>query len=203
MSIRPLKVINPGRKKAKSAPAKRAPRKAANPPRAKVRYRNNPPSRNWMDDFIGSASAMGGGLAMSYVSEKVSSTMPAGAGAKYTPVGLALVLTGAMGLTARKNMILRSFFLGGIGALASDQAKKLGYVDQVQAVEGVSGMGRMSSSQRIASILGTGPGRSRMNDMGFLSPGSPRIRQTAASMGYLTPGGPYVNQSETSVVDVY
>ena len=126
---------------------------------------------------------------------------------KYAPVGVALVLTGVMGLTARRNMTLRSFFLGGIGALAAAQAEKLDYISpQTQ------GLGRVSSAERIASILGTGPGRSRMNRMrnpghyedmmGYLAPGGPAINQTASSMGYLSPGGPFVNQTAPTA-DVY
>ena len=104
-----------------------------------------------MDDAVHSASAMGGGLAFSYISEKAGEMLPGAAG-KYAPVGFALLLTGAMGLTARRSMALRAFFLGGIGSLATDQARKLGYQAPVTAMEG---MGRVSSAQRIASILGT------------------------------------------------
>ncbi len=152
-----------------------------------------------MDDTVHSVSAMGGGLAFSYISEKAGEMLPGAAG-KYAPVGFALLLTGAMGLTARRSMALRAFFLGGIGSLATDQARKLGYQAPVTAMEG---MGRVSSAQRIASILGTGPGRSQMDHMGYLAPGSPAIRQTASSMGYLAPGGPFVNQTEISSADVY
>ena len=198
MAIRPLKVINPSARKSR-APAKRAPRKTPRKTNPKTRTVYRRMALKARDDVMHSVAAGAGGVVSAFIDDKVSGWMPEDSRMKeWSALMVALGNVALMVFLGRRNPTLRAVALGGVGACAGRLATAQGLVKpQPVAAKPLFSPGRMGqvpTAQRIASILGTGPGRS---EMGYLSEGGPAIRTDAniPSMGYLSEGGPYVNET--------
>jgi hypothetical protein len=184
-----VKMINPA---AKAAPRKRSPAKK-NPPKTRTVYRNR--KRSWMDDLVDVISA-GAGAAVAAKAIEMIRAMDADPMRRSAYDG-GLALLSIVGMRFLGKSPAARAALTGVAAMAVvDIFRAQGLLDGAGAGLGRVHLTENQAATRIASILGSGPGRS----LGYLQSGSPVI---GAGMGYLQSGSPYVADGSAFVATTY